>query len=56
MAAVVPGADKEVLEEDEEMALWFIVTTVKSQAIRSTSAPSEREANERCIRLCHYSR
>ena len=33
VAAVVP----EVLEEDEEMALWFIVTTAKSQAIQSTN-------------------
>jgi len=29
VATVVLGAD-EVLEEDEEMALWFIVTIAKS--------------------------
>ena len=33
VAEVVP----EVLEEDEEMALWFIITTAKSQAIQSTN-------------------
>ena len=39
VAAVVPGADEEVLKEDEELALWFIVTTTKSQAIQSISVP-----------------
>jgi len=39
VAAVVPGADEEVLKEDEEMALWFIATTAKNQAIQSIGAP-----------------
>ena len=48
MVVLVPGAHEEVLYEDEKMALWCIAITVKSQAIQSISAPSEREANERC--------
>jgi len=40
--AVVPRADEEVLE-DEQMALWFIATTAKSQAIQNISDPSERK-------------
>ena len=43
VAAVVPGADEEVLEEDEKMALWSIVTPTKS--------PSEGEASDRCTYL-----
>ena len=54
--AVALKADKEVLEEDEKMAMWFITTTVKSQAIQSINAPSEKKTSEKCIRLCHYSR
>ena len=54
VAAMVPGVDK-VLEEDE-IALWFIATTIKSQAIQSISAPSERKTSEKCTYLCHYSR
>ena len=46
----------QVFEEDEEMALWFIATTVKSQAIQNICTPSERETNKRCTRLCYYSR
>jgi len=38
--AVVPGADEEVLEEDEKMALWSTIIPTKS--------PSEGEAMERC--------
>jgi len=37
---VVPGADEEVLEEDEKMAMWSTITPTKS--------PSEKEAMERC--------
>ena len=39
VAVVVPGADEvleldeNVLEQDKEMALWFIITIAKSQAI-----------------------
>ena len=33
VAAVVPGANEEVLKKGKEMVLWFIVTTVKRQAI-----------------------
>jgi len=29
VATVVPWANEEVLEEDKEMTLWFIVTTTK---------------------------
>ena len=47
VAMVVPEAD--------EMDLLFIVTTAKSQAIQSIRPPFEREPNERCTRLCHYS-
>ena len=39
VAAVVLRASEEVLEEDGEMALWFIATIAKSQAIQSISAP-----------------
>jgi len=39
VVAIVPGVDEEVLEEDEEMALWFIATTTKSQAIQSINTP-----------------
>ena len=35
-------ADEEVLEADEEMALWSTITTVKSRAIRSINVPSLR--------------
>ena len=34
--AMVPEEDEEVLEEDEEMALWNIVTIAKNQTIRSS--------------------
>ena len=40
--------DEKVLEEDEEMALWFYVTTAKSHAMRSISAPFGRETIEKC--------
>ena len=30
VAAMVPGSDEEVLEEEEEMVLWCIATTAKS--------------------------
>ena len=43
MAMVVPEGEEEVLEEDE-MALWFITTTTKSQIIQSISAPFERKS------------
>jgi len=33
VAVVVPEGDEEVLEEDEDMGLWFITTTARSQAI-----------------------
>jgi len=69
VVALVPRTDEEVLEDDEkalwfiattakreELALWFIATSAKRQAIQSSSAPSERETNERCTRLCHYSK
>ena len=45
VAVVITGAD-EVLEQDEEMTMWFIVTTAKS-------FPSEREASKRSTCLCH---
>jgi len=51
VAIVVPRADEEVLEDDEEMALWSIVTTAKRQSIRSISAHSKGENNERCTYL-----
>ena len=52
--AVVPRADEEVLEEDEEMALWCITTTTtKRLTIQRINAPSKKEANERCTGLCH---
>ena len=39
LAAVVPGTDNEDLEEDNEVAMWSIITTAKSQVIRNSSAP-----------------
>jgi len=52
VAVVVSGLD-EILEEDEQMALWSIVTTAKSQAIRSISAPSKEKTSNRHTYLCH---
>ena len=44
VAMVILGAEKEVLEEDEE-------TIAKSQIIQIISAPFKRKTNERCTYL-----
>ena len=47
MAAVLLGADEEVLEEDE-VALSSIITTTKTQTIQSISASFWRESQREC--------
>jgi len=56
VAPMVPGVDKVVLEEDEEMTLCSIVNTAKNQTIRSISVLSEGKPSEKCTYLCHSSR
>jgi len=53
VAAMVLGADEEVLEEDKKKTLWSIVTITKSQTMQSISAPSEKKTSERHTYLCH---
>jgi len=55
MAAVLLGADEEVLEEDE-VALSSIITTTKTQTIRSISASFWRESQRECTYLCYSSK
>ena len=39
VVAMVPRVNEKVLEDDEEMTLWFIATTAKSQVIQSINVP-----------------
>ena len=46
MAATVPGADEEVFEEDEEIALCLLLLLQRTMPYKVSVAPSERKVSE----------
>lgn len=54
LTVMVPEADEEVLKQDEEMTLWYIVTTAKRPY--KVLMPFLKGKPARGVRLFHSSR